>query len=37
MKNIYRQKKHLIMFCSKAMRDSELDCEKRAIQFIADF
>ena len=37
MKNLYRQKKHLIEFCSKAMRDSELDCEKRAIQFIADF
>lgn len=37
MKNLYRQKKHLIEYCSKAMRDSELDCEKRAINFINDF
>lgn len=37
MKNLYRQKKHLIEYCSKAMRDSELDCEQRAINFINDF
>ena len=37
MKNLYRQKKHLILYCSKAMRDEELTCEKNAIKFIEDF
>lgn len=37
MKNLYRQKKHLITFCSKAMRDEELQCEKNAIKLIEDF
>ena len=37
MKNLYREKKHLILYCTKSMRDEELECEKKAIKLIEDF
>ena len=37
MKNLYRQKKHLILYCTNAMRQEELECEKKAIKLIEDF
>jgi hypothetical protein len=34
MKILYREKKHAILYCSKVMRDSELDAEQRSIDLI---
>ena len=37
MKILYREKKHLILYCTKSMREEELECEKKAIKLIEDF
>jgi len=37
MKVSYRQKRHIILYCTKAMRDEELEAESKSIELIRSF
>lgn len=37
MKLAHKDKSHIITYCSKVMRDKELECEKQSIELIKSF
>jgi len=37
MKNLYKEKQHVNLYCEKVLREAELRAEKESIDLISDF